>query len=191
MNPGNFLNLVVPFLKDNISVPPENQAKDILDKSLELINNGAKGVAITYSANYGQTREIERIYFAGGWNTHTDGANQAAVIRCMESLLGTDYKALQGKMRIAPITTMNAYQNCASPWNDDVHMGIVITDLDRIKNYLEGGWDVLGWQNQTTVGNPKCPYAIGGGVARLPQAISDKIQNTLIGYSSKYTSKPA
>jgi hypothetical protein len=186
MSTGKFVRFVVPFSKDGVRVSSQKQANDILQKSRAMVSNGAKGVAITYSANYGQTREIAKVYFIGGWNTQTNGANQAAVMSSMESLLGSEYKDLQGKMRIVPITTMNAYDDPADPWNDDVLMGIVTTDLDRIKIYLEGGWDVLGWQNQNTVDHPKHPYAIGGGVAKLPQAVSDKIQTTLSGYARVY-----
>jgi hypothetical protein len=115
--------------------------------------------------------------------------NQADVMSSMESLLGSEYQALQGKIHILPITTMKGGAR-VDPWNDDVLMGIVTTDLDRIKIYLEGGWDVLGWQNQETVDNPQHPYAIGGGVAgALPPAINDKIRNTLIGYAHAYASK--
>ena len=186
MSHGNFVNFLLPFVdKAGSGVSNQNQAEAILNKSRQLVKNGSKGVAITYSANYGQTREIQRVYFAGGWNTHTTGANQAAVMQSMESLMGKQYQDLQGKMRILPITTMNAYHNPVSPWNNDVHMGIVITDLERIKIYLEGGWDVLGWQNQTTVGTTH-PYAIGGGIASLPPAISDHIQTTLSQYFNTY-----
>ena len=186
MSTGVFINFEVPFVKMETAVPAENQAEQILQKADELVASGAIGVAITYSANYGQTREIQRVYFAGGWKTRTDGANQAAVMRCMESLLGGNHQSLQGRMRILPITTMNAYDDPASPWNADVLLGIVTTDLDRIKTYLEAGWCVLGWQNQNTVGDPKHPYAVGGGVAQLPDAVADKIQNTLIGYAKTY-----
>ena len=48
------------------------------------------------------------------------------------------------------------------------------------------GWDVLGWQNQQTVNNPQHPYAIGGGVARLPPAVDDKIQKTLMEFAKNY-----
>ncbi len=177
MMKGVFIDFNVPYSKDGVSVLPQNQAEDILKKANDLVINGAKGVAIIYSANYGQTREIEKVYFTGGWKTQTNGANQAAVMNCLELLLSSKYSTLQGKMRILPITTMNAYDNPVNPWNNDVLMGIVTTDLERIKIYLEGGWNVLGWQNQNTVSNPKHPYAIGGGVAKLPQAVSDKIQS--------------
>ena len=184
---GVFLDFNIPYSKDGVLVLPQNQTEDILKKAQELVIKGAKGVAIIYSANYGQTREIEKVYFTGGWNTQTNGANQAAVMNCLESLLGSKYSTLQGKMRILPITTMNAYDNPVSPWNDDVLMGIVTTDLDRIKIYLEAGWNVLGWQNQKTVNNPRHPYAIGGGISKLPPTVSDKIQNTLMGYATTYS----
>lgn len=187
MRTGKFISFVVPFLKDGRSVPAQSQADAILQKCRELISDGSQGVAITYSANYGQTREIEKVYFAGGWETKTDGANQAAVMSSMESLLASRDSALQGKMRILPITTMNAYDSPVVPWNDDVLMGIVTTDLDRIQRYLEGGWDVLGWQNQNTVNHPQHPYAIGGGVAKLPQAVAAKIQTTLMHYAKQYS----
>lgn len=165
----------------------QEQAEKILGKAEDLLNNHAKGVAIIYSANYGQTRQIQQVYFAGGWNTETSGANQAAVMQEMESRMGSDYKHLQGSLRIVPITTMNAYDTPADPWNDDILMGIVTTDLDRIRIYLESGWHVLGWQNQDTASDAAHPYAVGGGVAKLPTAVSDKIQQTLISYAKQYT----
>ena len=113
---GVFINFNVPYSKDGVSVLPQNQAEDILKKANDLVINGAKGVAITYSANYGQTREIEKAYWLGDWNTQTNGANQAAVVNCMEFLLGRKYSTLQGKMRILPITTMNAYNNPVNPF---------------------------------------------------------------------------
>ena len=51
---------------------------------------------------------------------------------------------------------------------------------------LDKGWYVLGWQNQGTVNDPMHPYAVGGGIATLPAAVSDKIQQTLIGFSKTY-----
>ncbi len=183
---GSFLPLHIPFSQNGAQVPAHDQAEEILKKATDLTANGSKSVAITYSANYGQTRDIQKIYFAGGWLTNTSGANQAEVMRQMEILLDSTYAALQGKMHIVPITTLNAYTDPVSPWNDDVLMGIIITDLARIEMYLESGWDVLGWQNQSTVSNPQHPYAIGGGVVKLPTAINEKIQSTLIGYAKKY-----
>ena len=187
MKTGQFLDFYVPFIENNVSVSPDDQAILFLDKAADLIQAGAPGVGLTYSANYGQTRTIQQTYFSGGWNTHTSGANQAMVMVSLELLLGSKYPALQGKLHILPITTMNAYVQVVAPWNDDIHLGIVTTDLDRIENYLKSGWTVLGWQNQVSVNNPKHPYAVGGGVAQgLPAAVSDKIQQTLIALSTTY-----
>ena len=179
---GMFVNLNLNYQV----LSSEQQAEKILSKAAELVADKAKGVAITYSANYGQTRKIQQVYFAGGWNTETNGANQAAVIHAMESLLAGTYKHLQDKMRIVPITTMNAYDHPVTPWNQDVHMGIVITDLDRIQMYLEAGWYIFGWQNQETVNDQSHPYAVGGGIASLSDAVSSKVQKTLISYADKY-----
>lgn len=180
---GKFINFELDYSK----LTSQQQAEKILKKAMNLITENHKGVAITYSANYGQTRNIEKTYFAGKWNTKTAGANQAEVISQLESLLQTDYETLQGTMHILPITTMNAYSQPASPWNDEIQMGIVITDLDRIHYYLEDGWCVLGWQNQKTITNAEHPYAVGGGVAQLPTAVSKKIQSTLIAFSQTYS----
>lgn len=188
MNKGQFIKFNLPYLIDSAVVSSLSQAKEVLIKTETLLANGAKGVGITYSANYGQTREIEKTYFAGGWNTKTSGANQAGVIREMESLLESQYQSLQGKIHILPITTMNACEKPVNPWNEDIHMGIVVTDLNRIKTYLECNWNVLGWQNQETVDNAQYPFAVGGGVATLPPAISNKIQSTLKEHSSSYGS---
>ncbi len=187
MKKGTFVNLNLIYSKGGVGLDFQQQAAQILKHATQLVASGAAGVALTYSANYGQTRTIEQVYFSGGWNTQTSGLNQAQVIQELESLLGNQNKELQCKMHIVPITTMNAYVDPAVPWNDDVLMGIVTTDLDRIKSYLESGWSVLGWQNQDTVNDPSHPYAVGGGVAKLPKAVSEKIQNTLMQYAKDYT----
>ncbi len=179
---GMFVNLNLNYQ----ILSSEQQAEKILNIAAEFVADKAKGVAITYSANYGQTRKIQRVYFAGGWNTETNGANQAAVMHKMESLLAGSYKHLQNKMRIAPITTMNAYDTPVVPWNEDVLMGIAITDLDRIQTYLEEGWYILGWQNHRTANDQVHPYAVGGGIATLPDALASKIQQTLMSYAHKY-----
>ncbi len=189
MAKGTFINFYLPYSNGGVRISPQEQAKTILTKARELIANGAKGVGITYSANYGQTREIERIYFAGGWNTQTMGANQADVICSMESLMLSEYDSLQGKVHILPITTMNAYSERVERWNEDVQLGIVTTDLDRIRIYLESGWYILGWQNQSTIKKPTSPYAVGGGIAHLPDIVKDKIQTTLIEFAEDYDYK--
>jgi hypothetical protein len=186
---GTFINFLIPFNKDGRGLSAEDQAKAILQKGQELIKSGAKGVGILFSANYGQTCTIEETYQKGEWLTGTDGAHQAKVMCLMESLLNTDiYKRLQGKVRIVPITTMNAYDpaHLVKPWNDRVHLEIVKTDLGKIKTYLEEGWDILGWQNQETIKNSRHPYAIGGGVARISTNIANEIQDTLLQYALNF-----
>jgi len=74
---------------------------------------------------------------------------------------------------------MNAYTDPVDHWNADVLYGLVQSDLDRIENNLATGWDVLGWQNQDTVDNGDSPYAVGGGVAKLPHFIQTEIQSRL------------
>ncbi len=186
MPAGKFINFYLPYKQDGTFVAPMAQAQQILDKTTALVAGGARGVAITYSANYGQTRTIEQVYAAGGWDTETSGANQAAVMYDMGQLMEKTYAALQGKMRIVPITTMNAYIDPVTPWNEQVLMDLVTTDLHRIETYLQDGWYILGWQNQDTVNNPAHPYAVGGGIAQLPPAVSEKIQQALTGFAKKY-----
>ena len=75
MGAGSFINFCLRFnTKHEPGLSSEDQAKAILQKGQELIQNGSKGVGITYSANYGQTRKIEETYKKGGWFTGTDGS---------------------------------------------------------------------------------------------------------------------
>jgi len=197
MSTGKFHDFYLAYVKytdpKKVEKDARRQAEAILQTCSELINkDGSKSVGIIYSANYGQTRMIERVYFAGGYNTGTNGDAQATVMCEMEALLGSTYNSLQGKMHILPITTLNAN---VQPWNENIHLGIVRTDLDRIDNYLQDGWDVLGWQNQDNNSgkDPKNPYAIGGKNAKppnFPKLVSDKIQSTLIDFAKKYPGKP-
>ena len=85
---------------------------------------------------------------------------------------------------VMPITTMNAYDNPLPVWNEDIQTGIVNTDLDRIEYYLQCGWSILGLQDQNT--NAQKPYAIGGNIANMTQAVSDFIQHTLEKFSKTY-----
>jgi len=186
MSTGKFINFDLPYAKNGVTVPAGKQAEQICTEAQSLLGQGAAGVAITYSANYDQTQTINKVYADGGWDTGTNGANQAAVMYAMEQLMGSTYSNLQGKLHIAPITTMNGYVNPLIPWNDTVLMGLVKIDLAAIEKYITDGWDMLGWQNQKTVNNPTHPYAIGGGIATLPANVSAEIQSTLIGYSKKY-----
>lgn len=182
MKTGQFINYSAPYGGIHTS---DHEATKLLDTADLLIKAGCKGVGYIYSANYGQTRTIQKTYFGGDWNSNTTGANQALLIMAVEKLLGEqNYSHLQGLVRITPITTMNAYDNPLPTWNEDIQTGIVNTDLDRIEYYLECGWSILGLQDQHT--NTQKPYAIGGNIANMSQAVSDFIQHTLIKFSTTY-----
>lgn len=190
-NIGNFINFLLTYKGRT----PDDQAILILQKAQALIDSGSKGVLITYSANYGQTQKINNTYENGQFDTGTNGANQAAVIAHMETLLRDKpaYSSLQLKMRIAPITTMTY-----SGYGDKTHKQIVEEDLAHIKNQLNNGWDVLGWINEGS--NPE--YAVGGGVAsssdpdnpgqiRFPKTLQKIVQATLNKYAAEYVAEYA
>jgi hypothetical protein len=148
---GRFVSFQMPYRdQSGVDVPAGEQAATIAATAERHLESGPPGVLITYSANYGQTRKIVGTYLAGGWSTETNGANQAEVMEQLELLLGGSHQHLQGRLRIAPITTLNAYSHPVPYWNADVLFGIVTSDLDRIGAHLEAGWVVLGWQNQDT-----------------------------------------
>ena len=186
---GHFVKFLLPYKDDKgHNLSSDSQANSVIEEAKKRIKAGANGVAITYSANYGQTLKIHKTYNAGNWNTHTGGANQAGVITAMENFMGTTETALQGKLQIAPITTMSYESN---GYGDYTHKEVIETDLKHIKNLLDQGWDVLGWVNQDT--DPE--YAVGGGVAKsldqygkpyFPKELSDLVQETLKKYATDY-----
>ncbi len=181
MTKGKFINLVLDYTKHSET----HLAQQLLNLARTQITNGSKGVGYIYSANYGQTREIERAYFAQAWNTGTSGDNQAKIVMAVEHELGQPaYQDLQGKVHVLPITTMNAYVNPIANWSDDLHLGLLNEDLDRTENYLKSNWDVFGIQDPNhTV---KKPYAIGGKIANMPPSVSNFVQQFLIGLKGKY-----
>ena len=161
MQPGRFIPVLIPYKENGQWVSAREQAMRICSNAQGELEAGAPGVAITYSANYQQTNTITETYDSGGWRTRTDGANQAAVMSAMEDLLAGPYSHLQHKLRIAPITTIT-YSN---GYKGKTHETIVREDLQRMEQWLQQGWYVMGWMNQDTA--PR--YAVGGGVARLPE----------------------
>ena len=174
---GKFIDFCLPYSQDGNHISAKSQAEKILQEADTLLKKGSFGVAIIYSANYDQTKTIRKTYTEGKYKTGTSGANQANVMTEMEKLLDTpNYQHLQGKIRIAPITTMTNLN-----FDGKDHITVVKDDLAQIKQMLENGWDILGWQNQTTK-----KYAVGGGIANLSHDISDKIQSTLLSLSSQY-----
>ena len=178
---GKFIDFYLPYSQDGNHISAKSQAQKILQEADTLLKTCSFGVAIIYSANYDQTKTIRKTYAEGGYKTGTSGANQANVMTEMENLLDTpNYQHLQSKIRIAPITTMTY-----ADYDGKDHITVVKDDLAQIKQMLENGWDILGWQNQTTI-KSKNKYAVGGGVATLSQDISDEIQSTLLSLASQY-----
>ncbi len=76
--------------------------------------------------------------------------------------------------------------NSIAGWNEQLHLSLVEKDLKHIESLLKKEWAILGWQNQKTVDDIDKPYAIGGGIATLPEEVSKKIQNTLKTFSIKF-----
>ncbi|WP_228019646.1 DUF2281 domain-containing protein [Sphaerospermopsis sp. LEGE 08334] len=177
---GKFIDFYLPYSQDGNHISAKSQAEKILQEADTLLKKGSFGVAIIYSANYDQTKTIRKTYAEGGYKTGTSGANQANVMTEMEKLLDTNYQHLQGKIRIAPITTMTFLD-----FDGKDHITVVKDDLAQIQQMLENGWDILGWQNQTTI-KSKNKYAVGGGVAKLSDDISNEIQSTLLSLASQY-----
>jgi hypothetical protein len=178
---GKFIDFYLPYSQDGNHISAKSQAQKILQEADTLLKTCSFGVAIIYSANYGQTKTIRKTYAEGGYKTGTSGANQANVMTEMENLLDTpNYQHLQSKIRIAPITTMTY-----ADYDGKDHITVVKDDLAQIKQMLENGWDILGWQNQTTIKSQN-KYAVGGGITNLSHDISDEIQSTLLSLASQY-----
>jgi hypothetical protein len=68
----------------------DQQAQKIVDTARGLIGEGAPGVAITYSANQGQTKALVRAYAAGDYAAGISGANQAQVMPNILVIWGDD-----------------------------------------------------------------------------------------------------
>lgn len=187
MTKGAFLDFYLPYKDENgDDITYEDQAKKTLDKVKQLKGQNFAGVGLIYSANYGQTRAIEQTYFSKGWDTKTSGSNQAQTIMAIEDALGDGYSDLQGYFNINPISTMNAYVDPVAKWTEEIHYGILTTDLDRLTKYLDSGWVVLGWQNQDTKGSTVKPYAIGGRIANMSQSNSAYVQSRLKKLAKDY-----
>lgn len=183
---GNTAGSFIPFVLTFHGKTADEQAREILAEAKKQLAAGASGVGITYSANWGQTHAIRQVYADGGWDTHTDGDNQATVMKAMETLEGGEFAELQGKLRIVPITTMNYGSFPSGTTMDDV----IDEDIAAIKALIAGGWTILGWINQ----KGSTHYAVGGGVAKgwyqshpdkaLSPAQSARIQAALTALAS-------
>ena len=178
---GRFINFYLSYKDERGNYrSASDQAIAIITEAQKLIDLGSPGVAILYSANYGQTVTIHKTYKSGHWQTKISGSNQAKVMQAMEALMENQYSTLQRRLEIAPITTMTY-----SDYGGRTHRQVVESDLDHIKSLLDRGWDVLGWQNQSSIPG----YAIGGGIATLPKDIHTLIQTTLAQYATAYASE--
>lgn len=180
MELGHFIPFLVRFKdKSGALVPAEGQAMKVISKVREILKKGAQGVAILYSANYRQTQLIQETYASNQWKTGVNGSNQAAVVHCVEQLIDQSYKELQGKFRVAPITTMT-YDHY-----DGLELKeVVVADLEKIRTLLDEGWYVLGWMNQETQPH----YAIGGGVSGVMDPdLKDMIQRALAEFAIEYS----
>lgn len=175
---GKFIPLLIPFQNNKQHVPAEEQALKILKTVDQLTRgNSCKYAGITYSSNYDQTKTIRLCYLNNKSITGINGANQAAVIHEIEKLLSKKFVHLQGKFRVIPITTMT-YTNY-----DDLTLEAVIkNDLKEMEKLLDEGYCIFGWMNQNTA--PQ--YAIGGGIASLPENMQKLVQKTLKHYSETY-----
>lgn len=180
---GAFIDLYLEYQKDGSQggMTSDEQALAILEECKRLLAAGYKGAAITYSANEGQTKDLEAAYAAGRYKAPIHGANQAQVMEKLEGHLAKDWKDFQLKVRIAPITTI--------PDAGTDPSAIVKSDLERIHQYLTDGWAILGWENQDSRGT-SYPYAIGGGVKRLAAPISAEIQGGLKALAAEFPPQP-
>jgi len=112
MATGAFIDFPLNYQEpNNGGLTDDQQAIAILVEGKQLLAAGFPVVAITYSANEEQTRALVKAYAAGNYMAGIDGLNQAQVMKAMETHLGSqDWKELQTKVRIAPITTIRCGQ---------------------------------------------------------------------------------
>lgn len=185
---ARFHNMMLYFKHTKMPTGLTNpqQAREILRIVDELHQAGAQKVGLTYSANTGQTAKIRQNYKDGVWLTNTSGADQAAVVKHIETLLRTSaYKHLQQVFRILPISTIH-YAGGGGASVPEV--AVVEADMTAIEKFIAApNTHVLGWQNQNT---PTEQYGVGGGVTKQQgldtSAIDAVIQDRLIALSKKY-----
>ena len=181
---GQFIPFLNPFKDNNgAEIDANTQAQPILIEAMKNLSFGYPGTAITYSANFSQTIMIRQTYDTGGWETNIVGSNQASVMSEMEKeMAGKLYSSLQGKLHIAPITTIPTDPTDIPAW-----LNILKADMASIENLLKNNWIVLGWQNQSSF--PEYAHAdkkAKGVVSHFPVQVHDYIQNTLNQFAITY-----
>lgn len=178
--PNNTMQLFrVDYENNGASVSAKDQANKIIQEIEDRIQKGER-VAITYSANSGQSQQIR-----DGYQQNTfpllQGDNQARVFEII-----ADHFRNHGKkhmVRILPISTLtyDAQQN-KHPVTDDIFN----LEMRNIATHLGAGWSVLGLQNQKS--DPH-ELAVGGIIAGpLWNQHKDKFQDCVEQFiSGKYT----
>ncbi|WP_209328761.1 hypothetical protein [Lunatimonas salinarum] len=175
------MNFVLPFRNSAGVIPSKDQARTILAKVKEVLELGYAGVAITYSANFQQRNKIRDTYASGQWQTYTQGANQADVMRELEVFLDTmEFEPIRYKVRMAPITTLTY-----SDFGGKAQREVVEEDFAYLAGLLTAGWAVLGWINDLSSGR----YAVGGGVVKLSDEMEERIQRGLADFAKQYPKK--
>jgi len=154
-------NYYVPYLKNEKKgasggyVSAIDQAQQIFDEmQRRLIQDPSAKVAITYSANGDQCKDITDGYSSGEYKI--GGGNQAIVFGHLAKKI--QEAGLQDRLHILPIATMKHSGNVGKVDADDVNR-----DMANVAQHAGSGWQVLGLQNTKTPDKNK-PYAIGGGI---------------------------
>ncbi len=151
----------------------KRQALIILDTLLNAHRQSNKPVAITYSANAGQSKAIHQAWAENQSGAErVNGANQAQVIAAVNLLMAQDekYQALaDGNFKIMPISTMDGFDVRTSDKE-------LRRCLEIAKNFTKQGI-LFVWTNQSQTASH--PYAIGGGVAKVPAARHNFIMASL------------
>ncbi|KEI70567.1 hypothetical protein GV64_07290 [Endozoicomonas elysicola] len=183
-----------PFCMDYKQLSSRDQAGKILFRADEILKSHPElpGIAVTYSANHGQTMAVINCYNNKQWKTGISGSNQAEVMKEMEWLQrdGGRFQHLQHRVRIAPLSTMKYTSFNMKKAVTDQELKVSLDYLDKL---IADGWQVLGWQTPVSLKNKDAPFAVGGGVSSkvMPEAHKQLIQGKLIGYQGNNVRRPS
>lgn len=145
----------IDFKKDAKNRTAQEQADEILNYLEEFFTENEHGrIAITYSANSDQAKDIYAKYDSGDYVI--GGANQAQLFAAI--LKGIRAKDWQDKFHVLPVPTCLHSGGAQVSTKKDV-----VDAMKNIAKHMTEGWIVLGLQNQDTKSD--FPFAIGGGVA--------------------------
>jgi len=150
-------NYYVPYVDDKTksNISAYDQANQIFTEMQQrLLADSSAKIAITYSANGDQCKNVTDGYLSGKYSL--GGGNQAVVFKHLAEKI--QKAKLQDKLHILPIATMKHSNDVGKIDTNDVNR-----DMANIAQHAGDGWQVLGLQNTKTP-NPDHPYAIGGGI---------------------------